>query len=362
MKNLYRFIIFSLVLAMLIYPGLEKLYLYKQTIVLEDLVMTPIGFLGENQTIISNNDKFTRYGTKYKELDLLPNRDLFIGIKNEFLFHEKWVNLTEERERVFEERLTILKNYFYKKFYEGYYSMVVYGPSSKELDIYQVLQLSQDLIRRGLNNNKASDVDKYCRIVLPSNEHRCLNCDSGIRIFLKEIEICNEAISRINNYYGNNFVRICKSDEYFADIIVKAYLSQNGFSINANCKEGGRLLMNYNDKNIRLNDLLNVLYLSIIFLIIINLKRKKHLIVLLLCLLAIFASFIYLYKFNDGYVANIYYQNASSFIDTQVNELGFSADNVQFLKDLEDGKDFYTNTSELPDVIIYNPSKVLIRY
>ena len=324
--------------------------------------MAPLAFLGENQTILSNDDKFTRYKTKYNGLDLLRERDLFIGIKNEFKFHDKWVNISEERERVFEERLTILKNNFYKKLYEGTYSMIVYGPSSKESDIYQILQLSQDLIRRGLNNNEASDVDRYCRIVLPSNEHRCLTCDSGLRIFLKETKICNEVIARINDHYSNNFVRICKSDEYFADIIVKAYLSQNGFSMNANCKEGGRLLINYNEKAIRLNDLLNILYLSIIFLIIINLKRKKNLVVLLLCLLVIFASFVYLYKFNDRYVANIYYQNASSFIDTQVNELGFSADNVQFLKGLEDGKDFYTNTSDLPDIITYNPSKVLIRY
>src|SRR3989338_2277977 len=115
--DLIKVIVVSLVLATLIYPGFERLYLYKQNNELEDLVMAPLEFLGKDQIILSNNDKFTRYGTNYKELDLLRERDLFIGIKNEFLFHEKWVNLSEERNRVFEERLTILKNNFYKKLY-----------------------------------------------------------------------------------------------------------------------------------------------------------------------------------------------------------------------------------------------------
>ena len=88
MKNLYWFIIFSFVLAMLIYPGFDKLYFYRQTNILEDLVMAPLAFLGENQTILSNDDKFTRYKTKYNGLDLLRERDLFIGIDlQQFTIH-----------------------------------------------------------------------------------------------------------------------------------------------------------------------------------------------------------------------------------------------------------------------------------
>ncbi len=353
-----KVVVLSLVLATLIYPGFTKLYFYREAIKFEDLVMGPLAFLGENQTILSNDDKFTRYGTKYNSLYLVRGSDLSIGIKNEFLFHEKWMNLTTERKRVFEERLIMLRNDFYKKLYEGHYSAIVYGPHIT-LDISQIVQLSQDIVKQGLNSNEGSDIDNYCRIVLPTAEHRCLICESGIRVFLKEAKICKDAISQVNDYYRNNFFRACKSDEYFADIVLKGYLSQNGFSINANCKEGGRLLSNYNEKALRLSDLLNILYLSIVFLMIINLKRKKHLIAIL-CLLAIFAFSVY--QFNDRYIANIYYQNASSFVDAQVNEVGFRAENAQFLRDLEGGKDFYTNTSELPDIITYIPSKVLVRY
>ena len=73
--------------------------------------MAPLTFLGEEQVILSNDDKFSRYNTKYQSLDLVRGNDLFIGIKNEFLPHGRWVNIDEERDRINRERWSDLINY-----------------------------------------------------------------------------------------------------------------------------------------------------------------------------------------------------------------------------------------------------------
>mgnify|MGYP001614446213 CR=1 FL=1 len=171
-SDLVKYIVFSLALAMLIYPGFEKLYLYKQTYELEDLVMDPLGFLGENQTSLSNDDKFTRYGTKYSSLDLLPNRDLFIGIKNEFKFHERWENLTLERDRGLEERIGMINDY-YEKIKNGTYTSIIYGPNTHELDIYFLIYKLQVYLPVNSKERAYNDLDNYCEIFLPSTEHKC---------------------------------------------------------------------------------------------------------------------------------------------------------------------------------------------
>src|SRR3989344_43769 len=208
--DLIKVIVVSLVLATLIYPGFERLYLYKQTNELEDLVMAPLEFLGKDQIILSNNDKYTRYGTNYKELDLLRERDLFIGIKNEFLFHEKWVNLSEERNRIKRERWDDLIN-LRTKLSNNEYSVIIYGPATVELDLYSLI--------RGEN------LDNHCEIFLLSEEHKCTLCKYTTRIFFRENEICDNIMSDILDYYADNFYRICRFDELAANFKIRGTMA-----------------------------------------------------------------------------------------------------------------------------------------
>ncbi len=308
MGGLIKLVIFSFVLATLIYPGLEKLYLYRQTNMLEDLVMAPLGFLGENQTILSNDDKFTRYGTKYKELDLLPNQDLFIGIKNEFSFHERWVNLTEERRRVYIERFNTLRN-IHQKISNGYYSLIAYGPFSDELDLvylYYSLRSIEDPSKSGLSN-----IDDYCRIILPSTEHKCMLCKDTTRVFFKENETCSYVMQDIITYYIDNFYKACRLSELTANIQFRESMAANGFLILDKCENGGKLLVNYSDKAFRFDDFINLFYLVLTIFTIANLRYSKGLITLILIGLVVLL-YVPLDIFNDRYISD-YSLNETSY-------------------------------------------------
>lgn len=297
-NRLVMAVLFSLILATLLYPGLEKLYLYKQTNILEDLVMGPLAFLGENQTILSNDDKFARYNTKYKSLDLLPNRDYFIGIKNEFNFHERWANLNEERERIKTERWSSLKD-FRKKVAENTYAMFAYGPDTVESDLYYIL------------TTQSKVVDNYCEIFLPSTEHRCILCKYVIRTFFRENETCSSIVQEVLDYYANNFYKICRIDELTANFQVRGVIGYNGFYLSDRCENGGTLLTDYNDKDFRMDDFLNILYSSLLIATVILFKFKRRLIIYVLGILIIL--WLPLGVFNDNFVSDTYL-NESSYI------------------------------------------------
>ena len=330
-QSVLKIVVFSLILSLLLYPGLEKLYLYKQTNELEDLVMAPLGFLAEDQTILSNDDKFTRYGTKYKSLDLLPNRDLFIGIKNEFLFHEKWVNISEEKNRVNVERWLSLAK-FRKNIAENAHSLLVYGPDTTELDLYYVIK------------NESKVVDNYCSIILPTTEHKCTLCKYAIRTFFRENESCNYLMQKMLDYYGDNFYKICRADEITANFQVRTIIAQNGFYAPEKCSNGGTLLMDYNDKNIRLNYLLNILYFSLLVAVVILFKFKRRQILYSLGILMILL--LPLSIFNNNFVSD-YALNESSYIYTQKSIL----DNENLTQDLKKHKTIHDASYQQPAVI-----------
>ncbi len=329
-----KIFILSLVLATLIYPGFEKLYLYKQTVNLEDLVMAPLGFLGENKTILSNDDKFTRYGTKYKSLDLLRGRDLFIGIKSEFKFHEKWANLEEERSRVFLERWKQLDN-IYRQLKNGEYSLIVYGPLESTLDIFWLMQFNQIYRERILDKENYENLDDYCELFLLSTAHGCNECQDQIRIFLKENKSCEKIIPKIGDYYSKNFYKICKLDEITANVGLRTMLLGDNLLVNANCKEGGRLLMRYNDKTFRFIDFLSILSLSILILIFnkYSLKNKKGLSLALLVLtILIFLSLI-----NSNY---------KYFINYGVNETEYADPNIYQFYNSFSAEDYFPSSKK----------------
>ncbi len=319
-SNIIKIALFSLVLAILIYPGLEKLYLYKQTIKLEDLVMAPLGFLGENQTILSNDDKFTRYGTKYEELDLLPNRDLFIGIKNEFKFHERWVNLSKERNRVFNERLNQLKDVG-NKIKNKEYSLVVYGPYTNELDLYYLATLNTT------NKNENKEVlplDSYCEVFLTSTEHRCTDCKSLIRVFFRENESCDKITRSIVDHYKKKFYKICQLEGAVSNYALKAALTANGFFIIDKCEEGGRVIAGYESKTFRIYNLLSILYISIIILIFILVNYRSKLFYFLLIIMIIFIVPLHLYNKAHPpgyYVDGTYYRFLEVALPPELEEL-----------------------------------------
>ncbi len=312
MAGLIKIAIFSLLLSILLYPGFEKLYLYRQTIKLEDLTMAPLSFLGENRTILSNDDKFTRYGTKYKELDLLPNRDLFIGIKNEFLFHNRWVNLTEEKNRVFEERLSMVGDY-YEKIKNGSYSLIVYGPATNELDIYYLIYKLEVILPKIYGDSKNYgyfDLDNYCEIFLPSAEDKCTLCKDIVRIFIKENKTCDSLAWKTADYYSKNFHKICKLNELTANTKLKVNMLGNGFFIPDKCQNGGKLLTNYNDKAFRIDDVISVLYLATAILMLVYFRKNTK-----LCgyiFLTLLILFLPLNLFNESYVSE-YYTNESAY-------------------------------------------------
>lgn len=290
--NLIKVVIFSLVLAALLYPGLEKLYLYRQTYILEDLVMGPLAFLGENQTILSNNDKFTRYGTNYKSLDLVRGNDLSIGIKQEFKFHERWINLTQERNRVTQDRIDLLSD-FHRGLSNEEYSLIIYGPGTPKLDLYHLVKDSSKF------------VDNYCEIFLLSTEHKCLLCSDVIRVFFKYNQTCNSLIPQVIKYYTNNFYKICRADELIANTRLKTFLMLNGFFMKERCSGGGRLLIDYNSKSFRINDLLNLLYLSLVIIGSFFLKFKMKLMAIIFVVIIILL-FLPLNIFNDSYISKQY--------------------------------------------------------
>lgn len=301
--NLIKVVVFSLVLATLLYPGLEKLYLYRQTYILEDLVMAPLSFLGKDQTILANDDKFTRYETKYKNLDFVRGDNLFIGIKNEFKFHERWINLTEEKQRVFNERIYILYD-LYQKISNNYYSSVIYGPFSDESDLvrlYYALQMTEDPSKSGLSN-----LDNYCELFLPTTEHRCTLCKGLIRVFFRENETCNYFMPKILDYYSKNFYKICSLNELTANIQVRETMAGNGFFILDKCKNGGTLLSDYNNKDFRLNDYLNIFYLSLLVatLVLFKFKRKLSVYGLLLLIILLLPLNILNNNFVSDYALN----------------------------------------------------------
>ena len=291
MGKIFKVVVFSLALAVLIYPGFEKLYLYRQTNILEDLVMAPLDFLGEGQTILSNDDKFTRYGTKYEGLDLVRGQDLSIGIKNEFKFHERWVNLNEERSRVALERIDMLDN-FHRKLSSGEYSLIIYGPGTPKLDLYHLVKDSSKF------------VDDYCEIFLLSTEHKCLLCSDVIRVFFKYNQTCNSIIPQIIEDYTNNFYKICRADELIANTRLKMFLMLNGFFIKEKCS-GGRLLTDYNDKEFRLNDFLNLLYLLLVIIGLFFLKFKIKLMAIIF-VVTIILLFLPLNIFNNNFISKDY--------------------------------------------------------
>ena len=295
--HIIKIILFSLVLAMLIYPGFDKLYFYSQRNELEDLSLGPFEFLGENQTILSNYDRFSRYNTKYKDLDILLNRDLFIGIKNEFLQHAKYVNLEQERSRVFLERWNQL-NDTYNKLSRGEYSLIVYGPLESTLDLFWLVQFNQ--LYQETDSNKV-DIDDYCLLSLHSTEHGCNECNEQIRIFFKDNKTCEKTLPYISDYYSNNFHKICKLDEITANSL-RTMLIIDKLFVNATCKDGGRLLIRYNNKIFRPIDILNIIYLSALFLFAFARKRKTRLLITLVVLI-ILALFLYLA--NENYVKMI---------------------------------------------------------
>lgn len=304
MGDYIKVIVFSLVLATLFYPGLEKLYLYRQTYILEDLVMAPLGFLGENQTILSNDDKFTRYGTNYKELDLLPNRDLFVGIKNEFKFHEKWVNLSVERDRIIEERTATINNY-YEKIKNGTYPFIVYGPNTHELDIYFLIYKLQVYLPANSKERGYDDLDNYCEIFLPSTEHRCtLSCKNVLRVFFKDNGACGKIMSGIINYYSDNFYEICRRDEFSANVLLRRVMGTNSFFIQDKCKNGGKLLSDYNSKAFRTNSIVNLLYIFLIIFAFKVFKSKPKLSLYIFLILLIL--FMPVRMFNDNHISKEY--------------------------------------------------------
>ncbi len=307
MGALIKLIVFSLLLSALIYPGLEKLYLYRQTIKLEDLVMAPLGFLGENQTILANDDKFTRYGTKYSSLDTLPNRDLFIGIKNEFKFHERWVNISEERDRIDKGRWNDLVN-LRTKLFNNEYSMVIYGPATDELDLYYIIREATFI--HSIVSEAGSNLDNYCEIFLPSAEHRCALCKYAVRVFFRENETCDNVMQDVLDYYATNFYKVCRADELTANFKVRVILAVNGFFISDECNGGGTLLTDYDDKGFRIDDLLNILYLFLLVATLVLFRFKRRLIIYILGILILL--WLPLSIFNDNFVSE-YSLNESSY-------------------------------------------------
>ncbi len=314
MGGLIKIAIFSLILSILLYPGLEKLYLYRQTNILEDLVMAPLSFLGENQTILSNDDKFTRYGTVYKSLDLARGSDLFIGIKNEFKFHEIWVNLTSERDRVFEEKLDIDKEKI-AKLRNGKYSMIVYGPFTQESDIYYWIYGLKQLAKESEKDSIV--LDNYCELFLPSTEHKCILCKDINRVFFRDNQTCSSLTSNVIKHYKNNFYKICGFDELYANTRLKMILLANGFFIRDKCENGGRLLTYYNDKTINFNYLIQFIYLSLIITTFLLLRNKRRFMIFILIL--VLSSLPFLYTFDKVYTSD-YYRNESAYAYFKFNQ------------------------------------------
>ncbi len=260
MGGLIKIAIFSLTLAILIYPGLEKLYLYRQTIKFEDLVMAPFGFLGKDQTILSDLDRFSRYNTKYTSLELLNGNNLAIGIKNEFKFHEKWVNLTKERERVYDERLQGI-NESYTSLLNNTYSMIVYGPPVTSGDLASLVY------RAGWGDPEYVESQGLCALILFSPEQKCNDCQFMLAVDLDK-ESCENSIGKLNKYYNDNF------GKYLAIEGFRNYITIDG-KTSVECKSGGSLLKNYTDHYFRLRHLLNIIYLSVALFLIINFNKIK---------------------------------------------------------------------------------------
>lgn len=314
MKFLIKCILLSLILAGLVYPGFEKLYLYAQKNKLDDVILGPFSFLGENQTILSNYDRFTRYGISYKELSLLGNRDLSIGIKSEFLSHGKWVNIEKERARVSLDRLVQLKNNI-KRLANGEYSMIAYGPDETSLDLFWLVQFNQFFRENSPDKIKYINLDDYCEVYLPSTEHSCNECKNELRVFFKENETCNKFVPKIRDYYNKNLYKICRTDQVTANVNLRVMLLTNGLFVNATCKEGGKLLIRYNNKSFGYIPLINVIYLSAILsalLLFAEGKKKKISFILMMSILVL--SFIIVDELNYGYFKN-YYVNETAYID-----------------------------------------------
>lgn len=296
MVDLVKTIFLSLLLSALVYPGIERLYLYKQTNYLEDLVMAPLGFLGENQTILVNSDKFTRYGTSYKSLDLLMTRDVYIGIKNEFLPHAKWVNLSEERERVFKEKLISFYS-TYKKLKNKEYSLVLFGPETYELDLRNIITEA--------NSNPL--LDDYCEIFLPSAEHKCTDCKSLVRVFFRNESDCINSIPSIIKYYEDNFYKVCRLDQNVANGYIKTAMGGVAYYLKDKCSGGGKLLIKFNDKKFRIDDFLNILYISLLVssLFYLHIKKYKKAFIIISIILLLFLPLI---NFDESYNPD-YYKN-----------------------------------------------------
>ena len=269
--NLLRFITFSLLISVLIYSGLDKLYLYRETIKFEDITMAPFGFLGENQAILSDLDRFSRYNTNYKSLELLNGNNLAIGIKNEFNFHEKWVNLTAEKERVYNERLQDI-NKSYLNLLNNTYSMILFGPPVTSGDLSFLTSLT------GLGNPEYAETRGFCTLILFTAEQKCNDCQFMIATILDK-ESCEKSISRLNEYYNDNFGKFCKFDRSLTNDYFGKYLTIEGFrhyltidgKTSAECKEGGSLLRDYTDNYFRLRDLIKLVFISVIISITIAL-------------------------------------------------------------------------------------------
>ncbi len=277
MKDYLKIMVLSLVLALLVYPGFDKLYLYREAIQFEDLVMAPLGFLGKDQTILSDLDRFSRYNTEYKSLELLNGNNLAIGIKNEFKFHERWVNLTKERERVYNERLQEI-NKTYTSLLNNTYSMVVYGPPVTSGDLAYLVQ------RAGWGDPGYVENQGLCALILFSPEQKCNDCQFMLAVDLDK-ESCEKSIGKLNKYYNDNFDKFCQFDKSLTNDYFRKYLAIEGFrnyitvggKTSAECKGGGSLLEDYTDRYFRLRHFLNIIYLSVILFLLLNFIKRTNL-------------------------------------------------------------------------------------
>lgn len=275
-KVVFKTMLFSLVLSTLLYPGLDKFYLYREAIKFEDLVMAPLEFLGENQVILSDLDRFSRYNTKYKSLELLRGNNLAIGIKNEFNFHEKWGNLTKERERVYKERRQDISE-SYANLLNKTYSMMLFGPPVTSGD------LSFLIGEAGLGNPGYAEKQGFCTLILFSAEQKCNDCQFMLAVILDK-EHCEKSIDKLNRYYNDNFDKFCQFDKSLTNDYFRNQLAIEGFrnyltidgKTSAECKGGGSLLGEYVNKSFRLRSLLNLVYLSVIIFLLLNFNKIKN--------------------------------------------------------------------------------------
>ena len=251
-----KVLIFSLALAVLIYPNFQKLYLYRETIKFEDFVMAPLGFLAEDQVILSDSDRFSRYNTNYKSLELLRGNNLLIGIKNEFLFHEKWVNISAERERVYDERLQAI-NESYKKLLNGTYSLIVVGPAVSSGDLKYLTE------RAHLNNTSSAKEHGYCTLIWFTAEQKCNSCQFLLGILMNN-ETCNQFIRKdtFTPYVMEKFGEFCKLDKILIENYYHILSDVHGIA-SVKCEEGNTLLLdNYVKKTFQFTDFLRIIYLA----------------------------------------------------------------------------------------------------